>query len=43
MEIIFLQKGYFNVLAVFLVWICLEEGELCKNNDPTCMFNCIKT
>ena len=37
------ENGQFSVLAAFTVQIGLELGEICKNNDHTCLFHCINT
>ena len=37
------RKGIFNVKAPFLARFMLKSGNICKNNDHTCLFHCINT
>ena len=37
------RKGIFNARAMFSLQIRLKSGKICKINDHTCLFHCIKT
>ena len=37
------RKGIFNVYATFSARFMLKSGKICKNNDHTCLFQCINT
>ena len=36
-----IKMCFFNVLAVFIVFLLLELGTICKNNYHTFLFHCV--